>query len=303
MKDYSIENQLVLARKFIEEDLNRAVACYEIVFSQKPDLMTEDDFIDLALAYEDLNEIEKGFNVYQALLDSFPESDRGYYGLGVLSEELEKPEEAIKFYQKAIDKNPDYFEAYFYMAGVYDDLDKSLEAIKNYKIALELNPQHYYTNLNLGSIYESLHDDDIAYDYFMKALDIDYHFMALFNLGVLAKKAQRLDLAIEYYEDCIRLNPEYGYGYLNWSLIYKDKNQIEQAIEILTIGIEATENMSYLYYHRACNYALLGDKDKCISDLQVALKLYPNFDKYMVKDEDLTSVQAEVNNLIHFPKQ
>lgn len=303
MKEYSIENQLVLARKFIEEDMNRAVACYEIVFNEKPELMTEDDFIDLALAYEDLNEIEKGFKVYEGLLSSFPESDRGYYGLGVLSEELDKAEDAIVFYQKAIELNNEYFEAYFYMAGVYDDIENSQEAIKNYKIALELNPEHYYTNLNLGSMYESLDEDDIAYDYFMKALDIDYHFMALFNLGVLAKKAKHLDKAIEYYEDCLRLNPEYGYGYLNWSLIYKDKNQIDDAIRILTKGIEATGQVSYLYYHRGCNYALLHEKEKCVKDLQIALKLYPDFDKYMVSDEDLIEVQPEVNNLIQFPQQ
>lgn len=302
MKEYSIENQLVLARKFIEEDIDRAVSCFEIVFKEKPELMTEDDFIDLALAYEDLNEIEKGFNVYKGLLESFPESDRGYYGLGVLSEELDKPEDAITFYKQAIDKNDKYFEAYFYMAGVYDDIDNSDEAIKNYKLALDLNPNHYYTNLNLGSMYEGLNEDDLAYDYFMKALDIDYHFMALFNLGVLAKKAKHPDKAIEYYEECTRLNPEYGYGYLNWSLIYKDQDQFDKAIEILTMGIDVIGNVSYLYYHRGCNYALLRQKEKCVQDLQVALKLYPDFDKYMVTDEDLTEVQPEINNLIQFPK-
>jgi tetratricopeptide (TPR) repeat protein len=105
MKKYSIENKLVLARKFIEEDISRAVSYYDIVFNQKPELMTEEDFIDLALAYEDLNQLEKGVQVYLALLESFPESDRGYYGLGVLSEELDQPEEAILHYAKAIDKN------------------------------------------------------------------------------------------------------------------------------------------------------------------------------------------------------
>ena len=242
MKNYSIENQLVLARKFIEEDIKRGLRCFEIVFNQKPELMTEDDFIDLALAYEDLNEIEKGFDIYLALLSSFPESDRGYYGLAILSEELNKPDDAIKYYAKAIEKNSKFFEAYFYMAGVYDDIDDNIAAIKYYKIALELNPNHYYTNLNIGSIYESLNEDEEAYKYFIKALDIDYHFMALYNLGVLAKKDNYKDKAIEYYEECLRLNSEYGYGYLNWSLIYKEDNKLDKAISILTRGIKNCDN-------------------------------------------------------------
>ena len=45
MKNYSIENQLVLGRQFLEEDINRSVKYYEAVFSQKPELMTEEDLL------------------------------------------------------------------------------------------------------------------------------------------------------------------------------------------------------------------------------------------------------------------
>ena len=302
MKNYSFENKLVLARSFIDKDKKRALSYYEAVFKHKIDLMTEDDFIDLALAYQDFNEIEKSFGVYLALLESFPESDRAYYGLAVLSEDLNQAQEAIKYYLKAIEKNEKYFEAHFYVAGVYDDIKDNKSAIKYYKKALELKPNHYYANLNLGSIYESINEDDEAYVFFMKALEIDYHYMALFNLGVLASKDQHDEKAIEYYEECLRLNPVYAYAYLNWSLIYKNRDQMNKAIDILTQGIEATKSTSYLYYHRACNYALIQDKEKSIKDLKVALQLYPEFAGYMDSDEDLDFIRQDINEWLKHKK-
>lgn len=294
MKKYAIENQLVLARKFIEEDLARGVGYYEIVFQNKPELMTEEDFIDLALAYEDLNDVPNGIKVYHGLIESFPHSDRGYYGLGVFYEEIKDIEKSIEHYIKAIELNNEFFEAYFYLAGVYDDQEETELAITNYEKALALNPNHYYTNLNLGSIYESLGEDEKGCVFFEKALKIEYHYMALFNLGVIAMKHQENEKAIDYYNECLTLNPNYGYAYLNLSLIYKQTFQYDKAIEVLSRGISETEDESYLYYHRGCNYALINNKEECVKDLQVALNLYPGFNRYIQEDEDLVDLKEEL---------
>ena len=294
MKKYTIENQLVLARKFIEEDLARGVGYYDIVFQNKPELMTEEDFIDLALAYEDLDNVPKGIEVYHGLINSFPQSDRGHYGLGVFYEEIKEIEKSVEHYLNAIKLNDEFFEAYFYLAGVYDDQEETVLAIENYEKALALNPYHYYTNLNLGSIYEGLGEDEKALAFFEKALKIEYHYLALFNLGVIAMKHHNHKKAIEYYNECLILNPNYGYAYLNLSLIYKQTFQYDKAIEVLSSGISATEEESYLYYHRACNYALINDKEGCIKDLQVALNLYPGFNRYIQEDEDLVDLKEEL---------
>ncbi len=52
-----------------------------------------------------------------------------------------------------------------------------------------MNSEHYFTNLNLGAIHEERDEDEKALAYFERALELNYHFRVLFNLGVLAGKA------------------------------------------------------------------------------------------------------------------
>lgn len=96
MKPYNIENQLVLARSFIEDDPARGVEFYEKIFPKHLHLMSEEDYMELAFAYEDLNRHQDALKVYLALVDAFPQSHRGYYGLGTAYEELGMPDQPLK---------------------------------------------------------------------------------------------------------------------------------------------------------------------------------------------------------------
>jgi len=297
MKQYALQNKLVIGRQFLDTDIQKSIGFFEEVMNSMPSLFCEEDLIDFAFAYQDAKEFQKALSVYSFMTESFPLSSRGYYGMAMIYEDLQDFEQAIIYYKKAIDINPFYFEAYFYLAGIYDDMDCVDESIEIYTKALELSPNDYWCHVNLGSVYESIDQDDLATDYFKKALSIDYHFMAVFNLGVVAKKNHRMEESISYYLDVIRMQKDYGYAYLNLSIIYRDQNKIADAVDILSLGIANTIDKSYLYYHRACNYALLNRRDQAIGDLRVALKLYPDFESYMTHDEDLKTMQQEMKQL------
>lgn len=299
MKQYALRNKIVIGRQFLESDPIKGIAYFEEVINEMSSHLSEEDYIDLAFAYQDLNQLEKALQTYLLMKEHYPECSRVYYGIAMMYEELQMLQEAIEHYKTAIKMNPDYFEALFYLAGIYDDLDMVDESMTCYHRAYEINPNDYWVNVNLGSVYESIDQDLKAYTYFQRALSIEVHYMAIFNLGVIAKKQNNIEESIACYQKVITLQPDYGYAYLNLSVIYRDRNDLKAAIDILTQGINKTEKISYLYYHRACNFALSGDKENAMKDLAEAIRLYPDFENYMKQDEDLKFMKKEMESLFH----
>ncbi len=61
----------------------------------------------------------------------------------------------------------------------------------------------------------------------------------------------------------------------------------DEAIKNHDKAIELMPSFSYAWYKKGCTYFLMGDKEKCITNLQKALELEPRIKSWMVKDEDL----------------
>lgn len=295
MKHYQYNNELLLARKYIEEgNTIRGKSHMEKVYTFASELMDEDDFVDLALIYDEEKEFHLGMEVYQKMLEIYPDDCQAYYGLGMFSENLGDMKQALDYYKKAIHTDPTYYEAYFFMAGILDELGREDEAISAYEAALDINDNSFWANLNLGAIFESNNQNHKARQLFEKALNIEEHYMAYFNLGVINKKEGMLAESIEMYQNSIERNPFYGYAYLNLSVIYKEMKDYTSGIRILSEGIERIPKTSYLFYHRACHYQLNGEITKSMNDLTVALDLYDGFHEFIKKDGELLAIYEKI---------
>jgi tetratricopeptide (TPR) repeat protein len=97
--------------------------------------------------------------------------------------------------------------------------------------------------------------------------------------------------AQEYYWESIRGYNHYPYSFLNLSLLYKNEEQLERAILVISEGIRCNPKASFLYYNRACFLAMSGNADDAFVDVVRAAKLNPSFISYAEKDEDLESVR------------
>lgn len=246
--------------------------------------------ISLALIYHNLGKLEKAKAYYKEAISINEDEERAYYGLAVIYDENSEYEKAINLYKKAIYINPNYNKAYFFLANAYDILGDKESAIKYYEKLLELNEEDFWANINLGSIYEELDINNLAYKKFSKALDIDKEdYLALFNMGVISAKFGMREKAIDYYKKSIKKNLGYAYSFLNLAVLYKHEN-LEKGIEVLTKGISFNPSSHFLYYNRACFYAIIHDFANSIKDLELALKLYPDFIKYILEDEELALV-------------
>ncbi|WP_010233122.1 tetratricopeptide repeat protein [Clostridium arbusti] len=289
--DIEINKYLKKAEEAFEENkLIKSLDLYNKVYELSSG-KNLDSIINLALIYDSLGKSEKAKEYYKKALSIDNYDERAYYGLATIYDEEEKYEEAIRLYNKAIYINPNYHKAYFFLANTYDVSNKKELAIETYEKLLSLNPMDFLANLNLGCIYEEQNQNDFAYKMFSKALKINpNNNLALFNMGVIYYKFNMIEKAINFYERSIKKDGSYEYSYLNLAVIYKYKNT-KKGIEILSKGINNCSEVYFLYYNRSCFYALINEENKACEDIIMALKLYPQFLKYVLEDEELEKVR------------
>jgi len=97
------------------------------------------------------------------------------------------------------------------------------------------------------------------------------------NIGIIYKEQNKLDQAIKYYNECIRLqlqdpvNYKISYTYLNIAEIYRIKGSFDKAIEVVTLGLKAAsaegDELS-----TANNFSLLGNIYIDLNRFEDALK-------------------------------
>ncbi|MEY8000920.1 tetratricopeptide repeat protein [Clostridium sp. Mt-5] len=297
--DMKINRYLEKAEEAFEQNnLIKSLNLYNKVYelSKGKDV---DAIINLALIYDFWGKSEKVKEYYKEALSIDDCEERAYYGLAAIYDDEGNYAKAIKLYKKAIYINPSYHKAYFFLANAYDVSGKKDLAIYTYKRLLSLSPLDFWANLNLGSIYEEKDQNDLAYKKFSKALKINPHnYLALFNMGVICCKFNMVKKAAGFYERAIEKNKNYEYSYLNLAVIYKYKDT-ERGIKILSRGIDNCSEVHFLYYNRSCFYALINEKNQACEDIIQALKLYPQFLKYVLEDEELEKIR-QLNSFKEF---
>lgn len=104
-------------------------------------------------------------------------------------------------------------------------------------------------------------------------------------------KIKKEEEAKKFYKQSISENSKFPYSYLNYSILYREKNEFRKAIEIISEGIEENPNQGFLYYNRSCFYININELNKAFEDLNKAIELDCIFEEYMKKDEELNPLR------------
>jgi tetratricopeptide (TPR) repeat protein len=81
----------------------------------------------------------------------------------------------------------------------------------------------------------------------------------------------RSELAIQDYDEAIRLNPQYGHVYIVRGRLYHDLGQYERAIQDFDEVIRFSPQYSMAYYWRGGTYVTLGEYTLAIQDYGEAI--------------------------------
>jgi len=174
-------------------------------------------------------------------------------------------------------------------------------AIKKYETALEYAKLHndsmlIATNYNdLGAVLHETGNYMRASDYYLKAVNIRNELgerakpslvISYNNLGVLNKKFNKVNVALDYYKAGLELalslndNVRVTSLYNNIANIYRDKEKFEKAIEYLEKGLAISIDMGaksrqgQFLYNLGTTYYQKGEYDLAKSKLEEALAIY-----------------------------
>ncbi|MBI4242813.1 MAG: tetratricopeptide repeat protein [Planctomycetes bacterium] len=255
--------------------------CAPPEYQPKPDSTLEND-PNLALAY------------YNKRIQENPEDAQAYYGRGVAWRKGHNDFKAKKDFERAVTLNSNYKEVYLQLGKIhFHDLTCSdiKGAFKYFNKALEIDPECAEAYLERGRVYNSCGKWKEVIPEYNKALAINPEYVEAYVERGRSYSHNEMDLALADYNKAIAINPEYILAYRERAKIYRQKGELNKAINDYTKLIELKDSETFIfkkargkeaYEHRASAYKEKGDLEKAIADYTTLIEDYD--DSYYSKE-------------------
>lgn len=108
-------------------------------------------------------------------------------------------------------------------------------------------------------------------------LNPEQMIVALFNRGQAALASEHASQALEDFEAILKLDPDDAQALFTRAIAYRQMKQFEKSLADFDRLIEQNHQPAEkVYFQRSLTYYLMGNKQKTLSDLQMANKLAPN---------------------------
>ena len=145
-----------------------------------------------------------------------------------------------------------------------------MEALENYEKSLE-KLEYLNTNEsillkskvlnNIGNVYNKLNDNLASLEYYHKVLEIKHthklpeksFILTYLNLGMAYAAIGKIDVSLEYYEDCVRLSNEHN-DKQSLALVYNNlgnhwsfQNEFEKSLNYFQESIALKKSLNYDY--------------------------------------------------------
>lgn len=137
-------------------------------------------------------------------------------------------EGAVEKFKKALNAMPQYGPAFGYMGLAFAELNEPVEAKKNYLKALELEPGNAMIRNNYAGFLCAQDQFEAAYLEYNKVIGdkrYDRRVVAMVNAGLCARREPDLVKAQEFFEQALRLVPNYGVPLLELARISYTKDE------------------------------------------------------------------------------
>lgn len=189
--------------------------------------------------YQSLGQYDAALATINELLQQDPDdSDWIMIKANVLGDSGDH-EGAIEGFSKVIERLPDQFTSYYNRGFHESKIGRIDDAIEDFDMAIMLCPTHTLSHLGRADMLQQKGQTEEAEAAYRKVLELD----------TIAGEASAFSM----------------YAYLGIG-------EPEKAKDIITRAIEADSTMCENYYDAACLYSRLGDTDKSLNNLCLALK-------------------------------
>jgi len=274
-------------------------------------LKSNGDSFDLLFAYglfcRDLKKFNLAKRVFLNLINNFPSSISSHILLAEILRLENKFNEAERVLQKAMQADPDHSDLLYNFALLHfasrnfnnalTYINKAIKLSKNNNVYKILKAEIYINQFNMDEaikILEVLKNQKVPNDNNEIRVDI-----LIANAYI---KKRKYDEAEYILLDLIRKYKGLELAYLNLSILYRDKNQLNKSIKILKKGISLSPNFMPFYTNLACFYRNSGQLKLAIeTNLFIISKNKFDFNSYheLSGIYDFKNHQNELNFLLN----
>lgn len=143
---------------------------------------------------------------------------------------------AIKYLKIVISKSPDNVVAKFRLAEIFKKIGQQKEAQVYYNALLSSlrGNELDYVLKQLAAMSYSQKDYSKAYEYFMRAYDIDKDMQTGFSAALMAEASGDNDAAMEWYKKLLDKRKDFTEARKRLAIIYLKENDADKAIDTLS---------------------------------------------------------------------
>ena len=168
----------------------------------------------------------------------------------------------IKSGLKLLKKNPKNYQLTYLIGLSYVNLQKYAEAEKYFDklLYVQKKPEIFFIQAN---IHKQLKKYDSAISYFEEAIKLNPNFSEAYNnLGNTKKRVGKIDEAISCFEKAIQLKENNIEAYFNLANTYKENRYFNELIKIYEKILSFNKNDIKTLYNIGSAYLFLGDISK-----------------------------------------
>jgi len=260
-------------------DNNNGKMAYDDVAKAVSIDSTKDDYYMLLanIHFKGL-QMQKSIDAFHKAIELNAANSEAHLKLAELHLYLKEYSKSLNEANEALRIDKTIAKGYFIKGFAYKESGDTSKAISSFQTATEVKPDYYDAYIQLGNIF-SARKHPLALEYYNNALKIrPSSTEALYNRGLFLQNNNQIELAQNDYNTILKIDntysdASYNLGYIEMAM----KNDYKSAIKYFTDAIRINSDYVEAWYNRGLCYDYLNDKVSAEKDYRQALTIVPTY--------------------------
>lgn len=240
-------------------------------------------YLNLGIVYYEIKKYNDAINNFSKVLELQSDHLQAVYYIALSYQSLNLQDNAITFLLKYIDLDANNINVYFKIAEIFI-------AKNDYKNALFFLQRGYGVDKNnfnililLASCYEKLKDFNSSLVFYNKSLKLKQSIIVYESIARIHKELGFLDLALENYEKCLIIDPNYLPALNNIGTTYLLKKDYFEAVKYFERCLKISRSGNILANMAVAKFLVLNVKEG-LNFFEKSIEAEPlahNYEKYL----------------------
>lgn len=209
-------------------------------------------------SYYSVNKTREAKEDWERCVKLDPESVACRLKLAQLFMLVEAVKESFEHIEEVLKLDPKNAEAYFIAGMNHKTRRDTIKAIDSFQQSVDISPTVQGFEL-LGVLYAGL-GNEVALDYYQKALDLDPNTVTIYyNLGRYYQEKEEWNKAMEHYTRAIQLQPGHVPALYAMGYIHVELKMWQDAVGYFSRTVNVKDNHYQAWYGRGYAYEMMGD--------------------------------------------